>query len=140
MSLSEIEELRKKLKVLEEQLPKETLTGKLEALTERFTGSKTVPGELSDWLLDERGTEINRGDKNPVEIPPSVAFGSFSASDTASGLKIQTALGERSGYYQEFENWAPVVGHLFNWFTQTSYLSLYTPIRLRKSRKLSGHS
>lgn len=58
-----------------------------------------MPGELSHRSVDQAGKEIVRAEKSPIKISTSVAFRAyFLAGGAASGLRVLSSSGKRSGF------------------------------------------
>ena len=69
---------------------------------------------MSTVLALRTGGNIDVSANNPVPRPPATFGKWFDVLNTADGLNVAQSLGSRSGYFAEYQNWAPVVSYLFD--------------------------
>ena len=60
-----------------------------------------------------------------MDLPVGTPIGSwFDVLNTSDGQQIAHLLGPRSGFFAEYQNWAPLVCHLFDFTVHTANLGL----------------
>ena len=97
------------------------------ALAKRVGAS--APANLEECLCDASGLGVKHATKNPVGLPVGTPIGSwFDVLNTSDGQRIAHMLGPRSGFFAEYQNWAPLVCHLFDFTVHTANLGLSTEI------------
>ena len=95
-----------------------------------------VPTTPVEQILLRNPAHLVHQPLNPVEKPNGVNFPFwFDSACTPSGQRLSARLGENSGFFQEYLNWAPVVSWLFDVVAAQCQLLIHpqTPPVFRKA-------
>ena len=85
----------------------------LQDYSRRLCGEYTVRPFVDYFIQDPQA--IPSHPRNPFRRPAGTPFGVwFDSLDTARGQQLAAALGQNSGFFQEYLNWAPSVSNLFD--------------------------
>ena len=95
------------------------------ALAKRVGAS--APTNLEECLCDASGGGVKHATKNPMDLPVGAPIGCwFDVLNTSDGQRIAHLFRPRPGFFVEYQNWAPLVCHLFDFTFHTANLRIYT--------------